>query len=182
LLRTGSPDDGSEKVELEYNTFDLGVLYNLTDRTNIGLMLRNIYGVSSKNEDDDFSLPRYATFGISSKKDGYTFSLDNEIIHGRYGSGEGKTAKFWLLRGGVEKETEGMLKVRLGLIYPVVAHTSTAGDMRKDVPSPKIGGAAGIGAEFDRFIIDFAVYGDPAKSYVEQRAVITSVSTIILKF
>ena len=181
-MRTGSPGDGTEKVELEYNSLDLGVLYNLTHRTNIGLMLRNIYGVSPRHEDDDFSLPRYATFGISSKKDGYTFSLDNEIIHGKYGSGGGKTARFWLLRGGVEKETEGMLKLRLGLIYPVVADTSTAGDMRKDIPSPKIGGAAGIGVEFDRFIIDFAMYGDPAKSYVEQRGVVTSVGTIILTF
>ena len=51
-------------------------------------MLKNIYGVSLKKEDDNFSLPRYATLGISSKKDGYTFSLDNEIIYGRYGGGK----------------------------------------------------------------------------------------------
>ena len=148
-------------------------------------MLKNIYGVSSKKEDDSFSLPRYATLGISLKKDGYTFSLDNEIIHGRYGGYGGeekKTAKFWLIRGGVEKEIEGILKLRLGLIFPVVAYTSTVGDMREDIPSPKIGGAVGIGAEFDRFNIDFAVYGDPAKSYVEQDRVLTSVVTIILKF
>lgn len=120
--------------------------------------------------------------GISSKRDGYIFSLDNEIIHGRYGGEEKKTAKFWLLRGGVEKEIEGILKLRLGLIYPVVAYTSTVGDMREDIPPPKIGGAVGIGAEFDRLIIDLAVYGDPARSYVEQEKVVTSVGTIILKF
>lgn len=145
-------------------------------------MLRNIYGVSSKDEDDGFSLPRYATLGISFKKDGYTFSLDNEIIRGRYGGEDKKTAKFWLLRGGVEKEIEGILRLRLGLIYPVVAYTSTVGDMREDIRSPKIGGAAGVGAEFDRFIFDFAVYGDPAKSYVEQEKVVTSVGTITVKF
>jgi len=145
-------------------------------------MLKNIYGVSSKKEDDSFSLPRYATLGIPLKKDGYTFSLDNEIIHGRYGGEEKKTAKFWLIRGGVEKEIEGILKLRLGLIFPVVAYTSTAGDMREDIPSPKIGGAVGIGAEFDRFNIDFAVYGDPARSYVEQDKAFLSVGTIIVKF
>jgi len=145
-------------------------------------MLKNIYGVSSKGEDDDFSLPRYVTVGISSKRGGSTFSLDSEIIHGRYGGEEKKRAKFWLLRAGVEKEIEVILKLRLGLIYPLVAYTSTVGDMREDIPSPKIGGAVGIGAEFDRFIIDFAVYGDPARSYVEQDRVVTSVGTIILKF
>jgi hypothetical protein len=182
LFRTGSPDDGAQKLELEYNTFDLGVLYNFTNGINLGLMLKNIYGISSKKEDDDFSLPSYATLGISSKKDGYTFSFDNEIIHGRYGAGEKKTARFWLLRGGVEKDIDGILKLRLGLIYPIVAYTSTVGDMREDIPSPKIGGAGGVGAEFDRFIIDFTVYGDPAKSYVEQQKVVTSVGTIVLKF
>ena len=145
-------------------------------------MLKNIYGVSSNMEDDSFSLPRYATLGISSKKDGYTFSLDNEIIHGRYGTGKNKTAKFWLIRSGVEKEIEGILELRLGLIYPVMAYTSTVGDMREDIPSPKMGGAVGIGAELYIFIIDFAVYGDPAKSYVEQDQVVTSVGTITLKF
>jgi len=145
-------------------------------------MLKNIYGVSSNMEDDNFSLPRYATLGISSNKDGYTFSLDNEIIYGRYGAGEKKTAKFWLIRTGVEKEIEGTIELRLGLIYPVIAYTSTVGDMREDIPSPKIGGAVGIGAELYIFIIDFAVYGDPAKSYVEQERVVTSVGTITLKF
>ena len=145
-------------------------------------MLKNIYGVSSNMEDDSFSLPRYATLGISSKKDGYTFSLDNEIIHGRYGTGKNKTAKFWLIRSGVEKEIEGILELRLGLIYPVIAYNSTVGDMREDIPSPKIGGAVGIGAEFNRFIIDFAVYEDPAKSYVEQENVVTFSGTITLKF
>ena len=145
-------------------------------------MFRNIYGVSLDKEDDSFSLPRYAILGISSKKGGYTFSLDNEIIFGRYGGKEKKTARFWLLRGGVEKKVGGTLELRLGLIYPVVAYTSTVGDMRKNIPSPRIGGAVGIGVEFDRFIIDFALYGDPAKSYVEQDTVVTSVGTMTLKF
>jgi len=160
----------------------LGVLYNLTDRTNLGVVLKNIYGVSSKTEDDDFFLPRYAILGISTKRHGYTFSLDNEIIRGRYGGKEKKKAEFWLLRGGVEKEIKGILELRLGLVYPVVAYTSTIGDIKQDVPSPKIGGAVGIGAEFDRFIIDLAVYGDPARSFVEQEKILSSVGTMILKF
>ena len=145
-------------------------------------MVKNIYGVSSNKDDDTLSLPRYATVGISLRKDGYTFSLDSEIVYGRYGGTEKKTAQFWLLRGGAEKKIGDVFRVRFGLIYPVVAYTSTAGDIREDIPWPKIGGAAGIGAEFDKLTIDFAVYGDPAKSYVEQDRVLTSVVTVILKF
>jgi hypothetical protein len=169
-------------LELEYNTFDVGLLYKFTNEINLGLMVKNIYGISSNKEDDNILLPRYATLGISKMIDGYTLSFDSEIIYGRYGGKEKKTARFWLLRGGVEKKIGGLLGVRLGLIYPVVAYTSTAGDIREDIPSPKIGGAAGIGAEFDRFTIDFAVYGDPARSYVEQERVFTSVGTIIVRF
>ena len=145
-------------------------------------MVKNIYGVSSNKEDDTLSLPRYATVGISLRKDGYTFSLDSEIIHGRYGGTEKKTAQFWFLRGGVEKKIGDVFRVRFGVIYPIVAYTSTAGDIRDDIPWPKIGGAAGIGAEFDKLTIDFAVYGDPARSYVEQDAVFLSVVTLIVKF
>jgi hypothetical protein len=145
-------------------------------------MLKNIYGVSSNKDDDAFSLPRYATVGISLSKDGYTFSLDSEIVHGRYGGKEKKTAQFWLLRGGAEKEIGDVFRIRFGLIYPVVAYTSTAGDIRDEIPWPKIGGAAGIGANFDKLAIDFAVYGDPARSYVEQDTVFLSVMTLIVKF
>lgn len=157
-------------------------MYHLTDEINLGLMVKNIYGVSSNKDDDAFSLPRYATVGISLSKAGYTFSLDSEIVHGRYGGAEKKTAQFWLLRGGVEKEIGDVFRVRFGLIYPVVAYTSTAGDIRDEIPWPKIGGAAGIGAEFDKLTIDFAVYGDPARSYAEQDTVLLSVGTLIVKF
>jgi len=149
---------------------------------NLGLMVKNIYGVSSKKGDDNLLLPRYATLAVSARKDGYIFSLDSEIIYGRYGSEKRKKARFWLLRGGAEKKIGDLLSVRVGLIYPVVADTSTAGDIKDDIPSPRIGGAAGIGVDFDRITLDFAVYGDPARSYVEQKKVFTSVGTITLKF
>ena len=145
-------------------------------------MVKNIYGVSSNKDNDTLSLPRYATVGISLRKDGYTFSLDSEIVHGRYGGKEKKTAQFWLLRGGAEKKIGDVLSVRFGLIYPLAAYTSTTGDMRDDIPRPKIGGAAGIGLEFNRLTIDFAVYGDPARSYVEQDTALLSVATLIVKF
>ena len=160
----------------------MGALYRLTDGIRLGLMIKNLYGMSSENGYERYSLPRYATLGISSEKGKNTFSLDSELIFGRYGGVEKKTAQFWLVRGGVERERRGGLKARVGLIYPVVAYTSKAGDMREDIPSPKIDVSAGIGAEFGRFTLDFAVYGDPAKSYVDEETVVTSVGTVIIKF
>lgn len=182
MLRAGGPDGRSQRVELEYSALDVGALYQVTDGIRLGLMVRNAYGVSSDKGYERYSLPRYVTLGISSAKGRYTFSLDSEVIFGRFGRVEKKVAQFWFLRGGLERGLRGGFKARLGLIYPVVAYTSTAGDMREDIPSPKIGGAAGISGEFGRITIDVAVYGDPAKSYVEQERVLTSVGTVIIKF
>lgn len=182
MLWTGGPDGGFYKVELEYNAFDFGALYHVREGLRLGLMAKNIYGRSPNKGYERYSLPRYVTMGISSEMGAYTVSLDSEVIFGRFGRVENKVAQFWFLRGGVERALGSRFKVRVGLIYPVVAYTSTAGDMRDDMPSPKIGGAAGIGAEFGRITIDFAVYGDPARSYVEEERVITSVGTVIIKF
>jgi hypothetical protein len=182
LLWTGGPDGGFYRVELEYNAFDIGALYRVREGLRLGLMAKNLYGRSPNTGYERYSLPRYVTMGISSETGSYTFSLDSEVIFGRFGREKDKVAQFWFVRGGVERELGSRFKVRLGLIYPVVAYTSTAGDMRGDIPSPKIGGAVGIGAKFGRITIDFAVYGDPAKSYVEEERVITSVGTITMKF
>lgn len=148
----------------------------------MGLMVKNVYGISSNEGYEEYRLPRYATLGISSKRGAYTFSLDSEVIFGRFGGVEKKIAQFWLLRGGLERELKGVCKARVGLIYPVLAYTSTAGDMQEDIPSPKIDGTAGIGVEFGRITVDFAVYGDPAKSYVDEERVLSSVGTIIIEF
>lgn len=182
MLWTGGPDGGFYRVELEYNAFDVGALYRLSEDLRLGFMAKNLYGKSPNTGYERYALPRYVTMGISSEKGAYTFSLDSEVIFGRFGREKDKVAQFWFLRGGLERKLGGRFKVRFGLIYPVLAYTSTAGDMREDIPSPKIGGAAGIGAEFGRINIDFAVYGDPARSYVEEERVISSVGTITMKF
>jgi hypothetical protein len=182
LLWTGGPDGGFYRVELEYNAFDVGVVYRVREGLRLGLMAKNLYGRSPNTGYERYSLPRYVTMGISSETGVYTCSLDSEVIFGRFGRIKDKVAQFWFVRGGLERELGTRFKARIGLIYPIVAYTSTAGDMRDDIPSPKIGGAVGIGARLGRFTIDFAVYGDPARSYVEQERVVTSVGTVIIKF
>jgi len=145
-------------------------------------MAKNLYGKSTDKDYERYSLPRYVTMGIASETGLYTFSLDSELIFGRFGREKDKAAQFWFVRGGVERDLGTRLKARLGLIYPIVAYTSTSGDMRGDIPWPKIGGAAGIGAEFGKIAIDLAVYGDPARSYVEEKKVISSVGTVMIKY
>ena len=182
MLWTGGPDGGFYKVELEYSTFDIGALYRVREGLSLGLMAKNIYGRSSNKRYERYSLPRYVTVGISFETGAYTFSLDNEVIFGRFGRVKDKVAQFWFVRGGVERPLGSRFKARIGLIYPIMAYTSTAGDMREDIPSPKIDVAAGIGVEFGRITLDFAVYGDPAKSYAEEERVLTSVGTVVIKF
>lgn len=140
-------------------------------------------GVSTDDADYSFSLPRYVTLGIALKKGDYTWSFDSESIFGRYGGIGKKTAEFWFLRAGVEKAAVmRYLKLRAGLILPVIARTSTIGNIRDDIPDPKIGGSAGAGLEFGRYFADFAVYGDPGKSYVEQHPEITFQVTAGINF
>lgn len=50
------------------------------------------------------------------------------------------------------------------------------------MPSPKVGGAIGLGLRYKSLLIDLSVYGDPAKSYVEQKPVISSVLSLTLEF
>ena len=182
LLRAGGPDGRLQKIELEYSAFDVGALYRVREGIRLGLMAKNLYGRSPNKGYERYSLPRYVTMGISSETGAYTFSLDNEVIFGRFGRVKDKVAQFWFVRGGVERPLGSRFKARIGLIYPVMAYTSTAGDMREDIPSPKIDVAAGIGVEFGRITLDFAVYGDPARSYVEEERVLTSVGTVVIKF
>jgi len=157
------------------------LLYRVRKGLHVGLTAKNVYGASPNKGYEHYALPRYVTLGLSSQLGTYTFALDSEVIFGRFGRNKDSAAQFWFVRTGLEKKLASGLNARLGLIYPVVAYTSTAGDMQEEIPSPKIGGAAGIGVEIGRISIDFTVYGDPAKSYAEQQRVLTAVGTITVK-
>lgn len=132
-------------------------------------MLKNIVGFALEEEYRSVELPRYAVVGISTLISGYTLAIDSEYIFGHYGGLEKKTVDIWFLRAGLEKAFGQRYQIRAGLIYPAVAKSSSAGDMTDNIPSPKIGGSIGIGAAFKWGYLDFAIYGDPAKSYVEQQ-------------
>ena len=161
---------------------DAGFLYRLTDRTTLGLMIKNIADIRSSGRGDpqntvrnDFTLPTYVTAGYSATVDWpsvlgnhWLFSIDNEFIYGRYGSAAGNRARFWLLRGGVEKQIHPSVCLRGGVIIPIIAETDTLGSIRDDLPGLKIGGALGVGVTAGNMIFDAAVYGDPARGYIEQ--------------
>lgn len=175
---------------------DAGFLYRLTDRTRLGLMVKNIADIRSSSRGDpknasrsDFTLPIYITAGCSMKTDfpsipgnNWIFSIDNEFIYGRYGSSAGNQARFWLLRGGVEKQIHPSAYLRGGVIIPIIAETDSLGNIRDDLPGLKIGGAFGIGVTFQKIIFDAAVYGDPARSYIEQANRIKGMASVSIQF
>lgn len=144
--------------------------------------MKNIYGLNSEKKNDAFGLPKYVTMGISFNTGKFLWSVDNEVIFGKYGGLEKKKAQFWVIRSGLEMDVIRNIKARLGVMIPIVAKTSDLGNLKDDMPSPKMGGAVGLGIEFKRFIFDVAVYGDAAESYVEEDIRISAVGTATVKF
>jgi hypothetical protein len=149
-------------------------MYRFSETGRLGIMVKNIFEISQSNsstfgypDGTGFSLPVGATIGFSNRFRGFVFALDNEIIYGHYGNGT-KRAKFWFIRAGVEKQIDQLFTLRCGLIVPAIAETSSVGNMRDDLPWPKMSGTIGLGVKYGRSILDLAVFGDPAKSYVDQ--------------
>jgi hypothetical protein len=131
-------------------------------------MSESKYATYKPPEISDFNLPKIITIGFSTLYKNARFSVDNEVVYGKYGGLGDKRAKFWILRTGLEKSLNKNLELRCGLIFPLIAETSTLGNIRNDLPHPKFGGAIGIGFNFDHVRLDISAYGDLAKSYVEQ--------------
>jgi hypothetical protein len=159
-------------------------------------MAKNIADIRSSGRGDpqnkaqnNFTLPTYITAGYSTTVDlpsglgnQWLLSIDNEIIYGRYGSSAGNQARFWLLRGGIEKYIHPSVCLRGGVIIPIIAETDSLGSIRDDLPGLKIGGALGIGVTVGNMIFDAAVYGDPARGYIEQSVRIKGVASLSLRF
>ena len=147
---------------------------------NIADIYESGFSTDKSDETDNFSLPIFATFGYSTQYNDFLLSFDNELIYGHYGGTESNKATFWFIRAGVEKKYNELLTFRCGLTIPVKARTDTLGNIRNDLPWPKIGGAVGVSICFDRFKFDFSIYGDPARSYVDQEIRIKAVGSLTI--
>jgi len=104
------------------------------------------------------------------------------VIYGKYGGSGDKKAKFWLLRAGIEKKMTAFFTLRCGIIIPIIARTATLGNIRNDLPDPKMGGTLGLGVTYGNMTVDLAIYGDPARSYIEQEVRLKSVGSITVSF
>ncbi|HOX28986.1 MAG TPA: hypothetical protein PLQ76_07535 [bacterium] len=151
-----------------YKTMDFGLLYDMDAKKRFGLTLRNPIEPSK---------PKYLILGSAFFKGKDTFTLDIERIFGEYGNDRRK-CNFLMLRGGWERKLNDGWRTRAGIIIPLRARTSTLGDIRSKLPSPKFGGAAGVGYTFRSYTLDLALYGDPGKSYVKSKAVISGVLSL----
>jgi hypothetical protein len=155
-----------------YDTMDFGLLYQ--DREDMRL------GLSFRNPLED-SKPRYINLGAAWFRGRDTFTLDFERIFGNY-SGSLRQVRFFMIRSGVERDLQNGWKVRGGLVIPLQAWTSTLGNIRDNLPSPGFGGSVGAGYTWNDTTLDFAVYGDPGKSYVQNKKKFASVFTLRQKF
>jgi hypothetical protein len=172
----------AQDLAVQYNSFDLGAIYRIFQSARIGIMLKNIAGFSFREEYRGFSLPKYATLAMSYTIRQTTLSLDSESIFGRFGGPEKQSVDIWLLRGGLEHCFGSHLRIRAGFMVPAIAQSSSLGDLKTDMPWPRMGGSLGIGLVLERFDIDLALYGDPARSYVERGPVLGASGSLVFKF
>lgn len=184
LCPTGGSDADSPDPNqaVEYNVIDLGAIYQISTTTRLGFMYKNIYGFSFKNEYEGFAAPKYITLALSHTIGPTTLALDSEYIFGKFGGYIKESADIWFLRGGIEHRLNRRIRLRAGLAYPVIAKTSASGDLKEDIPWPGTGASLGLGWVLKRFDIDLALYGDPARSYIEQALELGATGTLIFKF
>ncbi|MCF7792802.1 MAG: hypothetical protein K9N09_02460 [Candidatus Cloacimonetes bacterium] len=174
--------DSAEKYEfgVDFTTFDLGLIYKINPKTSASLVYRNIvdfWGRRIHEDEDsnyekaaDFSSPNFLTLGVSYKYKSYNLYLDSELLSGYYGSNK-KYMKFWFIRAGAEKFLTKSLIVRSGITYPVMAETSSLGNILDTIPNPKFNAAVGLGYQIKNWILDTTLFFNPGMSYVEHKPV-----------
>ncbi len=140
------------------------------------------YSSHARPQGADFNLPSQITIGASGLFKGYRLSLDNEIVVGKYGGTTIKKARFWFARAGMEKNLYSDYFIRCGLVAPIIAWTSTLGNVQGDIPWPKVGGTLGGGVKIGRLTVDGAVSGDYGMSYVEGDIHLKAILSTTLKF
>ena len=170
-------DSRLREVGLDYTTIDAGLLWQVREDVTLGVMSKNLIDVhksgyirrtDTRIGKNGFSMPLITTLAVTVEKETWRFACDQELIYGHFGGQEKKKAEFWLMRAGVEKRIFGHLFLRAGVIVPMVARTSSLGDLRDDLPDPKFGLTLGAGISFSHIKADLALTGNPAKSYIEQ--------------
>lgn len=127
-----------------------------------------------------FSMPLITTLAVAVRQDTWLFTCDQELIYGHFGGQEKKKIEFWMIRAGIEKRVLDNKFLRAGLIIPVIARTTSLGNIRNDLPDPKFGATIGAGINFRHFTADLAVTGNPGKSYVEQKICLQAIASITL--
>lgn len=155
-----------------YNAMDFGALYKVNDRKRFGLSLRNPFEPTK---------PRYMTIGGAWFRGRDTFTLDIERIYGQYGD-DRRQVRFLMVRGGMERDMGNGWKARAGIILPLQAKTSTLGNIRSKLPAPKFGATVGAGYTWRDTTIDIALFGDPGKSYIENKKVFGTTLSLRQRF
>jgi hypothetical protein len=165
---------------VDFTTFDIGMIYKINVITSVSLVYRNIidfWGQHIRKDDNsntvnpsNFTSPNFITIGVSSKFNSMNFYLDSELLSGYYG-GNKRYMKFWFIRAGAEKIFTNSISIRSGITYPVIAETSSLGNILDTIPNPKFNAAVGIGYEIKNWNFDASLFFNPGMSYVEHKPV-----------
>lgn len=166
--------EGAGRVcqKVAYEAFDFGLLYRKSEKRRYAVAFRNPF---------EETKPKYITLGTAWFRGRDTYTLDLEHIFGKYSS-DLRKCDFIMLRAGAERDYGKGWKLRAGLIFPLRAKTSTLGNIRSRIPSPKFGGALGAGYTFKDYTLDFVLFGDPGKSYVKDKATLGTALTLRQQF
>lgn len=157
-----------------YDTYDLGALVKFNDTYSMGLMLRNV---------EEPSKPKYLTLGFAKRTKRSNLMIDGESIYGQYGEVGMRKARFFMLRMGYEKKINEKFTGRIGLIFPLKAWTSTLGNLLANLPPPKFGGSCGFGYTVAKNTnLDIAIFGDPGRSYIQKKLVISATASLRYRF
>jgi len=125
-------------------------------------------------------VPVNYTFGFQYHSPWGDLSLDNQLINGNYGGKSTKDMKFHLIRAGWELPLANHFIARCSSIIPLKLSTSSLGNL--SLPYPGFDLTLGAGYLWKNIAIDAAIFGDPGKSYVQQKAKIGSMISVSFKY
>lgn len=175
---------------IDFGHLAAGLQWQMTSKLAFGCVVQNIMPwykrkVSNKSGEEIalegiFKVPVNYTIGTQYLSPWGDISIDNQIISGNYGGKSDKHITFHLIRSGWEYPLTQDFFIRSGVIVPITLSTSTLGDL--SLPSPGFNVSIGAGYKWHGVSFDAAIYGDPGKSYVEQRARIRSMLSIAVSF
>ncbi|MCK4956584.1 MAG: hypothetical protein KAS49_03040 [Candidatus Cloacimonetes bacterium] len=175
---------------INYGYFNFGLQWFYSAELSLGITANNLlpwYKKKISNKTGEsivqaglFIVPQKYAIGLSYHSRYGKFELDSEIMAGNYGGKSTKNMTLWIARAGWEKDLSHHFLVRSGVLIPLIMRSSSLGEL--SIPPPGFDASLGLGYSWKRVILDFAIFGDPGRSYVEHTAHLGTMLSISVIF